>query len=142
MSVQETAAPYSQKSLSERLDQAGMTASLLCAVHCALMPLAITLLPLLGLSFLADSRMEWALVVLAAVLGTTSLTVGYRQHRSTNALRVLFAGLAILVAGRLFETYAVGQWAVGVVVAGGVIIAIAHSINLRLSRTCECHSPS
>ena len=39
---------------SSRLDHAGMTASILCAIHCAIVPLLITLLPLAGLGFLAN----------------------------------------------------------------------------------------
>ena len=51
------------------LDKAGATASLACAVHCALMPLVVTLLPLVGLGFLADERTEWALLGLSAPAG-------------------------------------------------------------------------
>jgi hypothetical protein len=58
------------------LDAAGTAAALACAVHCALMPLALTLLPLAGLGFLADEAVEWALVGLSAVLGVTSLCLG------------------------------------------------------------------
>jgi hypothetical protein len=37
----------------EALDNAGMTASLMCAAHCALLPIVVTLLPVVGLGFLA-----------------------------------------------------------------------------------------
>ena len=36
---------------TSKLDNAGMTASILCAIHCAIVPLLITVLPLAGLSF-------------------------------------------------------------------------------------------
>jgi hypothetical protein len=45
---------------SARLDSIGITASTLCAIHCAAMPLLFTSLPLLGLGFLANAWVEWA----------------------------------------------------------------------------------
>ncbi|HEY2583370.1 MAG TPA: MerC domain-containing protein, partial [Mucilaginibacter sp.] len=47
------------------LDNVGMTASVLCAIHCALVPLLITSLPLLGLGFLANPWLEWSMIILA-----------------------------------------------------------------------------
>ncbi|MBF2053583.1 MAG: MerC domain-containing protein [Candidatus Sericytochromatia bacterium] len=47
------------------LDTIGITASLLCAVHCALHPLLLVILPVAGLSFLISSGFEmvfWGLL--------------------------------------------------------------------------------
>ncbi len=118
------------------LDRAGATASLLCAIHCALMPLVVTLLPLLGLAFLADERVEWAMVVLSGVLGATSLCLGFRQHRSRRALATLATGLAFLVAGRIAEHYAL-PWGVVIVVIGGLSVAASHILNRRLCDSCH-----
>ena len=41
------------------LDKLGMTASLTCAVHCMAMPLVITILPYVGLSFIASEGFEY-----------------------------------------------------------------------------------
>jgi hypothetical protein len=125
----------------ETLDKVGATASLLCAIHCALMPLVITLLPLVGLSFLADSRVEWALIALSATLGVTSLCLGYREHRSRRALGVLGAGLGLLALGRIMEQYSTTPWGVPIVVLGGVTIAGAHLLNRLLCQSCRrCHT--
>lgn len=56
------------------MDAGGATASLLCAIHCALMPILVTLLPLVGLGFLASETTEWVVVALSGVLGVSSLT--------------------------------------------------------------------
>lgn len=124
----------------EQLDRVGAMASLICAVHCAIMPLIVTLLPLLGLSFLADSRVEWALVGLSAVLGVTSLCLGYREHRSRRALGVLGAGLSLLALGRILEGMHIGPWGVPLVVLGGLLMAGAHLLNRKLCNNCRiCH---
>lgn len=119
------------------LDRVGATASLVCALHCALMPLVITLLPLVGLGFLADERVEWALVTLSAVMGTTSLCLGFRQHRSRRAFAFLGIGLGMLATGRILEGHVHSAWGVVIVVLGGITLAVAHVINQQLCKSCR-----
>jgi hypothetical protein len=101
------------------------------------MPLVITLLPLVGLSFLADERIEWALVGCSAVLGVSSLCLGRREHGSRRALAVLSVGLALLVLGRMMEQLHLGIWGVIIVVLGGVTVAGAHLLNRLLCQACR-----
>lgn len=126
---------------SARLDKVGATASLVCAIHCAVMPILVTLLPLVGLSFLANQWAEWVLVGCSAVLGVSSLCLGYREHKSRRALAVLSGGIALLVLGRIMEQSHGGVWGVVIVVLGGVTVASAHFVNRRLCQSCDrCHS--
>lgn len=119
------------------LDDAGAAASLTCAIHCAMMPLVVTLLPLVGLTFLADERVEWGLLALSASLGISSLCFGFREHGSRRALVILTVGLSLLALGRISEERQWGWWAVPVVVAGGCTVAASHLLNRRLCRTCR-----
>ena len=124
----------------DALDRVGATASLVCAIHCAIMPLAFTLLPLIGLQFLARSWVEWTLVGFSAVIGVTSLCFGYREHRSRRALALLGIGLALLVLGRVGEDNRLGLWSIPTVVLGGLTIAGSHIFNRWLCRQCRvCH---
>src|SRR6478672_8405035 len=52
-------------------DRFGATASFLCAIHCALLPFVIAVLPALGLAFLADHRFERGFIAFASVLALT-----------------------------------------------------------------------
>lgn len=122
------------------LDKAGTAASLLCALHCALMPLAITLLPLVGLQFLASGWVEWTLIGISAVLGTSSLCLGFKEHRSRRALAILGAGLSLVVLGRIIEEHHLGPLGVPTLVLGGITIAGAHLLNRKLCLDCRaCH---
>lgn len=124
----------------DKLDKVGATASLMCAIHCAAMPLLVTLLPLVGLSFLADNRVEWALVALSALMGVTSLCFGFREHRSRRAFAYLGIGIGMLAVGRILEDNLHSPWGVAIVVLGGVTLASAHLINRRLCQSCRtCH---
>ena len=64
------------------LDWAGAVASGLCALHCALRPMVAAALPIIGLGLLAGERAEAVLIGASAALGTISLALGFRRHRS------------------------------------------------------------
>ena len=124
-----------------KLDRAGATASFLCAIHCALMPLVITLLPLLGLSFLASEPVEWGLLLASASLGSLSLCLGFRQHQSRRAFVILGVALVLLVAGRISEAGHFGVWGTISMVLGGFAMMSAHLLNHRLCHACHnCNS--
>ncbi len=121
----------------DNLDRAGAMASFLCAIHCALMPFVITMLPLLGLSFLASEPVEWALLLSSATLGTLSLCAGFREHRSRRVFAVLGIALALLVAGRVFHEHHLGWWGPMLMVLGGFTMMGAHLFNQYLCRSCR-----
>lgn len=113
-------------------DRFGATASLLCAVHCALLPLVLALLPALGLGFLADHRFEHGFIAFASLLALTSLIVGFRRHQRFRAFWFLVPGIALLFAGIVFEYESTILHAV-LVATGGTLVALAHFTNLRLA---------
>ena len=126
------------------LDKFGTTSSIVCALHCALLPIIISILPALGLGFLAWSGIEWAFVIFASLLGLLSLWIGYQRHRVYRALLFLIPGLLLVWIGVLVPGihHAVLPHAV-VMSVGGTLIAVAHLINLRLNHShvhdASCH---
>src|SRR3954470_23774667 len=88
--------PVGQASPPRLLDRVGATGSLLCAVHCALLPLLIALLPSLGISAWLGEDFEGGFVLFGSLLGTFTLAWGYRRHREVRALGTLIPGLALL----------------------------------------------
>ncbi len=128
--------------LHAALDKAGATASIACAIHCMALPLALTALPLVGLRFLADERLEWALFGTSAFFGITSLFWGFRRHRRRDALAILFLGLAVIGAGRWADSASgsVSHAAPYLLLVGGLTVAFSHFRNLRFCRNC-CPRP-
>ena len=118
--------------LGRLADRFGATASLLCAVHCALLPLVIAILPALGLGFLADHRFEHAFIAFASMLALTALVVGFRRHQRFRAFWFLVPGIALLCAGIVVE-YESTLLHAALVAMGGTLVALAHLTNLRLS---------
>lgn len=116
------------------LDRMGAVGSLLCAVHCALLPLLIALLPSIGVAtWLSKDAEEW-FVVFASMVGLFSVVWGYRRHREVRALGLLLPGLAALWFGVLYAPLhaTVVPHAI-VMTLGGTFVALAHVANLRLT---------
>lgn len=115
-------------------DRIGAAASFACAIHCAVLPFVLALLPLLGLSFLADHRFERGFVMFACALALTSLLNGYRHHHRALPLLLALPGLLLLLCGVTFaESYSIVLHSV-LVTCGGLLVASAHFTNLRLDR--------
>ena len=116
------------------LDRLGAMGSLLCAVHCAALPLLIVLAPSLGAAAWLDGRFELGFVVFATGLGLFSVAWGYRRHGAVRALGLLLPGLAALWLGVLFRPLheAVIPHAIAMTF-GGTLVGLAHLANLRLN---------
>lgn len=120
-----------------KLDKLGMTASTACAIHCALVPLLISFLPLWGLSFLAEEWVELGMIGLAVILGLMSLGFSYmRHHRRGLPLLILSAGFVLVFTGHFFGTEMLEPVLIPL---GGFIIAAAHFANWRFMRSCSHH---
>ncbi len=123
-------------------DRVGATASLLCAVHCALLPFVLALLPLIGLEFLAGHTFERVFVACAAALAGTSILTAYRRHHRPHALFLMVPGIALLLFGVAINLDAHVVIHTASVVTGGVLVASAHVTNLVLSHRHHCSSCS
>ena len=116
------------------LDRFGAVGSLVCAAHCALLPVLIALLPSLGLAAWLSDGFEMGFVVFATLLGLFSLAWGYRRHRALRALGLLLPGLVILWLGVLYRPLheSLVPHAVAMTI-GGTLVGLGHLINLRLN---------
>lgn len=128
------APPATNRRFAVAVDRVGATASLLCAVHCALLPFVLAMLPLVGLGFLGGHAFERVFVVCAAVLASTSILAAYRRHRRPHALFLMVPGIGLLLFGVLVDIDVHIAVHTASVVAGGVLVASAHLANLALSR--------
>src|ERR1022692_2463566 len=68
----------------------GMGASLACAIHCAVLPLVLTSLPLFGINIINNSAFEYCMIVLAIVIGSYALWHGCKKHHRRIAPFFLF----------------------------------------------------
>jgi hypothetical protein len=114
-------------------DRFGASASFLCAVHCAVLPLIIAVLPAIGLGILADHRFERGFIVFASVLALTTFWIGFRRHRRFRAFWFLAPGIALLLAGIAVDFEQSATLHAILVSIGGTLVATAHLTNIRLA---------
>jgi len=129
------AQPATRRSLASWVDSVGSVGAVLCAIHCALLPVALALLPMLGLGVFASPNFEIGFVLFATSLAIASLWHGYGHHRAYHAFLVLVPGLALLWAGIFVSALHHPLVAHAVTMSiGGTLVSLAHLVNMRLSR--------
>ena len=111
-------------------DALGISASLACAIHCAILPLMLTSLPLMGVDIIDNMAFEYFMILLAVAIGVYSLGHGYKKHHhSFIPLGVFFLGVIFLVVKQIWHS----QQLVFLPIAL-VLIVYAHLRNLRMCR--------
>lgn len=114
-------------------DALGIGASLACAIHCALLPLFLTSLPLFGINIINNESFEAVMIIIAFCIGTYALYHGYRKHHHSYLPFTLFiVGFAFLVLKEFFIGYE--TW---LLIPAVSLIIIAHVINYR---SCRVHN--
>jgi MerC mercury resistance protein len=120
------------------LDRAGMSASLACAVHCAVLPLLLAALPAIGLAWLDSPWVDWTMVALAAAIALRAHRGGFQVHRRCLPAGVAVTGLLIIVTticvlkGSANHHY--------IQASGAVVVASSHFLNRHLCRNCKACS--
>ena len=121
----------------KQADRVGFAASFLCALHCALVPLLLALVPAFGLKLGGWIDFDQAFVVFATVLGVSTLSLGWRRHRAFRAWALLVPGLLLVWLGTFSALHDHGLRHAAVMVVGGLLLAGAHLLNLRLSHAAN-----
>ncbi len=111
-------------------DALGIGASLACAIHCALLPLFISSLPLFGVNIIENKNFEAGMIILAFAIGGYSFYHGYKKHHHNWLPFTLFlSGFIFLVVKEFFIHYQ--AW---LLVPAVLLIISAHLFNYRFCR--------
>lgn len=108
-------------------DVFGVSASLACAVHCALLPIFMTSLSILGIEILNNQIFEYSMILVAVGIGSFALFQGYRRHHHrVLPLLLFYSGVVFLFAKQAWHDHQV--WLLPPAV---VLIVTAHYLNYR-----------
>ncbi|MEO0435906.1 MAG: MerC domain-containing protein [Pseudomonadota bacterium] len=115
-------------------DKAAIGLSLLCMVHCLLLPLAIALIPALLATGLGDERVHYWLVFIAVPISVFALWTGPKFQGKGPVVALGAAGILLLIGtafwGELLLGAAGERYATLLATA---LLAIAHAKNYRAS---------
>lgn len=114
-------------SIRDRLDRAGILLSGLCALHCLLSIVLVSVLGLGGQALLAPEIHEIGLA-LAIAIGAVTIGIGVLRHGRLSPLLIGAVGLALMA---LALTVPHGAEEALLTIAGVALVAAAHIRNLR-----------
>jgi hypothetical protein len=118
-------------------DALGITTSIVCAIHCAVLPIIAGTLPVFGIEIIHNSVFEWGMIALAFVVGSYSLFHGYvTHHRILMPVTIFAVGFLFLVLKQFFPQVEYLFLAIAV-----ALIITAHYYNYRLCNRSKCTSP-
>lgn len=124
-------------------DSIGTALSTLCAIHCLAMPFVLTLLPVIGLTFLTNHKLERGVCLGLVLLACSSLGHGCLRHRQWRVLLWLAVGVPLVLYAQLGlpedgpRKKEAGKLEAGIMFAGGLFVAAGHWQNRKVSRSCR-----
>ncbi len=118
-------------------DKMGIATSIICAIHCALLPALTATLPVFGVDIVDNAIFEWSMIALAFFVGIYSLYHGFvKHHRNYIPVYIFTTGFTFLILKQFFKQYEYLFLAIAV-----VFIITAHFYNYRLCHQSKCASP-
>lgn len=111
-------------------DAFGIAASVACAIHCAVLPLILSSLPLFGINIIENQGFEFLMIALAFVVGVYSLYHGRKRHHHSYYPMVLFAaGISLLFIKSMLHSHSLM-----LLLPAVSLVVIAHYLNYKLCR--------
>jgi hypothetical protein len=117
-------------------DALGIAASVACAIHCAVLPLVLSSLPLFGVNIINNVNFELIMIAVAFGIGFYSLWHGYKKHHHKIYPMVLFgAGISLLMLKQYFHSYLLSF-----LIPAVLLIVAGHWTNYRAcKKASHCH---
>ncbi len=118
-------------------DALGISASLACAIHCALLPLFLTSLPVLGFNIINNLFFETLMIFAAVAIGCYALYHGFKKHHHNTLPLIIFCcGMLLLFGKQIWH-----QWQLWFLIPAVCMIVSAHYLNYRLCKKAHhCHT--
>ena len=119
--------------LTRLADGAGVLGAVFAALCCAGLPLIVSVLASVGLSFLRRDSILWPLMFASLAVAVWGFWQGRRTHGSAGPLGLAVAGAVSLVVGVVFVH---GFPAKQMIWAGAVALIAATAWNVQARRAC------
>ncbi|MEJ4087380.1 MerC domain-containing protein [Galbibacter orientalis] len=112
------------------IDLIALSSSLICAIHCAAIPIVLSFSSLSSLHFLENPIIEWTFIGFGLIFVLTSLWPSYKKvHHQTKPLLIAALGFVCIAIGRLNLTE---LWEIVNTVIGASLVSLAHYSNWKL----------
>lgn len=110
-------------------DALGIATSIACAIHCAVLPLLLSSLPLFGINIINNNVFEVGMISLAFLIGVFSLRSGFRHHHRFIPVIMFSVGILLLLLKQYYHAYLLSF-----LIPALVLIVGAHWMNYRATQ--------
>jgi len=117
--------------LNNHGDLLGFAGSTLCALHCSALPVLLAMGMLSGFEWMESHWVEYVFFLSAIGIAGYTILRSYLKHRKPFALLIVSAGFICFLIGILQHSHT----EIGLTTLGGILIAIAHIVNWRVTNS-------
>ncbi len=128
------------KKIRALTDKFAIGLSMLCTIHCLLLPLVLVVLPSLTVLPFADERFHLWMLILVIPTSLFALTLGCKQHKRYGLLVMGMIGLGFLMSAVLAESFVSPAGEKILTLIGTVFVALGHIWNYRLCQDSNAHN--
>lgn len=125
-------------------DRIAITVSMLCAIHCLLLPVLLVALPTLSSSIIASEAVHLSLLGIAIPFSLVALNLGCKLHKRKSFIAIGMVGLGLMIFALIRESLGLGHDSEQIfTLLGAATVAFAHIRNFRLCRQfgdCSCEN--
>jgi EamA domain-containing membrane protein RarD len=126
------------------IDKMAIGLSMICTVHCLLLPIALVILPTLSASIFGDEGFHQWLLIAVIPTSVIALSMGCKSHKKFSVITTGLLGLVILTLAAFFGHDLLGE--LGETMAslfGALLIISSHLRNYALCKDlqCQCETP-
>lgn len=115
------------------LDKSAVTLSILCTLHCFLLPVVLVVFPSVFTSLLADELFHQLMIFVVIPVSVIALSLGCSKHKQYRLLMMGITGIAFLIAALFVGEALLGELGEKLLtLVGSVVIAFGHFLNYRL----------
>ncbi len=114
-------------------------ASILCLIHCTILPVVLLFLPASALYLMLDSKLEFTLLTISFALNIYNICFGIKTHRKYNIIWLFSAGFVLTLLGYYLHKHEHSHHSELniLMILGSFMLIISNFVNNKICRLCK-----
>jgi hypothetical protein len=125
--------------IKSALELLAVVGPIVCLVDCIVIPLALLVLPLVGIHQIYHGLSDQLVAFIALVLCAPSLIPGFLKHRKKSVLAMMAIGFSSIFVANFFGHAIDQSMHIVMTVLGSLLLIKANADNRRFSNCCAHH---
>ena len=115
-------------------DAVGISLSVLCVLHCIVLPVFLTTLPFLGMEIIENKYLEAGMMLLSTLVGGYAIKKGFsRFHKNKWIVAAFLTGLVFITIGNFLPL--AGE--ITFKLSGAILVLSSHIRNYKRSKSVQ-----